>query len=210
ARAMAEFRARANVSTAGYARRFIERFALAFAAAEEARRCGLLTVSAKQILRALLRLYKRGMKTLPDPERDAKRALKALKERLSGVTVLRLHPGKKVAKADLAAAPFLRRKDPKLGTVYLVRPEAFAQLCGSKAAWGESIRLLRAAGYLVTDGRGLATKQVSLAGSNRKSRFLCIRQGFVDTAKHKMSVSGRRSASTKVKRLRARTVLVYA
>jgi hypothetical protein len=194
ARAMAEFRAKANVSTAGFARRYIERFALAFAAAEEARRCGLLSVSVKQILRALLRLYRRGVKTLPDPERDAKRALKALKGQLSGATVLRLRPGTKVAKPDLAAAQFFRRKDPRHGAVYLVRPEAFAELCGSKAAWGESIRLLRAANYLVTDGRGLATKQVSLAGSKRKSRFLCIKQGFVDTAKHKVSVSGRRSA----------------
>jgi hypothetical protein len=200
-RAMDEFRAKAKVPSAGYARRFVERFALAYAAGLEARRCNILTVSEKQIRRALVRLYKRGAKTVPDPERDAKRALKALKLQLSGTTVLRLRPGKKVAVTDLEDAQLFRRKDPKLGTIYLVRPEALAKLCGSKGVQGEAIRLLRAGSHLVADGRGLPTKQVSVAGLKRKSRFVCIKKSFVDAAKDKVSASERRPAGTKSRKI---------
>jgi hypothetical protein len=182
-RAMNDFKREAKVSSAGYAGRFAERFAGACAAGFEARRCGILAVSEEQIRRALIRLYKRAAKSLPNPERDARRALSELKSELTNpARVLRIRPGKVISAKEIAQADIFRRKDPKLGTLFLIRPEILARLCGSKAAWSEAIRLLRQGGHLVSDGRNLPTRQVSIAGSDRKSRLVCIRKGFAKSA----------------------------
>jgi hypothetical protein len=210
ARAMDEFRTKARVPSAGYARRYGERFAVSYASGLEGRRSGILTVSKKEVFRAILRLYRRGAKTLPNPERDAKRALKALKLQLvEGTSVVRLRPGKKVPRSDLADGQLFRRKDPKHGVLYLIKPEALAKLCGSQGARGEAIRLLRAGSYLIADSRGLATKQVSVAGAKRKSRFVCVKQSFVDDAKDKVFASEERYGRTRPKTNRARSVIVY-
>ncbi len=67
-RSMDNFKQAAQVPSSGYARRFAERFALAYAAGLEGRACGIRTVSQRRIRRALTRLRHASK---PDPKRRA-------------------------------------------------------------------------------------------------------------------------------------------
>jgi hypothetical protein len=155
--------------------RLAERFALAYAAGLEARRVGLLkTLPKRSIARALCAAFAQASRTLPDPQREAKEVLARLREEIVERLVSTSSASQEILEANVISRP-----DETHGSVLLVRPPFLDQLCSSQEVRHSVINALRTAGYLITDGRGLATKQVSIAGNAKRMRFICLKHSFL-------------------------------
>ena len=95
-----------------------------------------------------------------------------------GIVAARLN--KRLSEAELDEAMALVRNDPKHGRFFMIKPEKLQARCGSKDLWNVVIGRLRQSGYLISDGRQIATRQVSFPGLGRP-RFVCIKEGFIET-----------------------------
>lgn len=174
--AMTEFMDFANVPVTRLDRRFASRFALAYAAGLEARRCRILGVSRKRIARSLRRAYRSSSHPILGQTAKVDEVLATLRTRFQSA------PGLPILTPDLpetvaANAEILVREESTGENMFMVSSDYLIALCGSKEVWKSVVSQLRRAGHLLAASKGLATRQISIHGTRR--RFLCVKSSFL-------------------------------
>lgn len=174
--AMSAFMQFAGVPGTRLDKRFASRFALAYAAGLEARRCGILKVSAKRIARSLRRAYRSSSRPILGQSVKAEEVIAALRARLLAGADLPVMSAD-LPETEATNAEILVRKDPHGVEAFMISSEYLMTLCGSKDVWNGVVGQLRHAGHLRAPNKGPATRQISFSG--RRRRFLCIKNTFV-------------------------------
>lgn len=160
--------------------RFAARFALAYAAAKLAIRFGVLPWSRRRLRQAITLCYRNALAVRPDKGRLIEEAIKRIRSKLqSGQGIL---DWRKKANRDmdkLAKARGFQRCD-RTGAIFIaVKPAVLQKWAGGSVSLAALGRELVQRQALISQGRGLPTKQI-MTPDGRRDSYYCFKASFYD------------------------------
>ncbi|WP_428245434.1 DUF927 domain-containing protein [Ferrovibrio sp.] len=177
---MAKFYAHVGVEPSGSSGRFASRFALAYAAARLARSYGIVTWSKERILEAIGLCHAGAVRTVPDRAALMEASLNSVRRKLGKATrALDMRNGQKYGADELADAAAYLRRDSEEGDFYAVKPEALEKWLEPGVTLHTFGQEMIARNAVLTQARGLPTKQVKIKGLEKKVSYYCLRKSFV-------------------------------
>ena len=177
-----EFVEDANLPDIGWEHRFAKRFALAYAAGVIGIKFGLLPWQKDEMKKAILSCYLDAREAVPDFEHLLSEAFKDIRKKMKrrkSFRDLRKEPPKGKGPSVVKARGFIK-SDGKHGVFYVIKKSSFERWAGKHLPYHLVAKHLKEREYLVTTGRNLPTKQVSVSGIKRKRRYYCIKKSFLD------------------------------
>jgi putative DNA primase/helicase len=164
--------------TSGLQKRFLRRFSLAYAAGIIAITAQILPWKKKDLRDSILKCYRDAWATQPDPERDAKQAMAALRKELGACH--RVKKDQPLSQSAWENASGFRMSSKSGETDYLLKPATLNKICNSPMVRGLVLEDLRKKGWLKPDTAhaGCSTRQVRLPGIQGRSRYYVISANF--------------------------------
>lgn len=174
----------AQVPDIGWERRFAQRFAIAYAAGRLGIEHGILPWKKKQLLAAILDVYRAARAAIPDLEQKVDGAIATIADRLRSKKRLRdLRPGAdRTRHPSVADADGFIKADPSDANVvmYAIKPKALKRWLGADEDLVRWVgRRLLEREMLYATARGLATKQLDIKGAEQKARYFCIKAQLI-------------------------------
>lgn len=173
---MSQFTAECGVEDQSWERRFVSRFALAYAAAMLARKFKILPWSESRILKALSVAWMDSRSIVQGEVARTAAAISKLKDKARS-RLLQLSPDcstpSREERSRLQKYGVIRKN--KGGYVeYLIRPEALRKWLGTGVRPEYILKVLQSRGALVTPTSGKLTSQVVMPGEERRIRVYRI------------------------------------